>query len=76
VKQAEGEAAAMEVLDVLRSIRNDTHPYEMVFTGSVGLHQVLNMLRKGGYANDPTNDMRTVEVLPLERVMAPHSRSC
>jgi hypothetical protein len=37
----------------------------MVFTGSVGLHQVLKNLRKSGYANDPTNDMRTVEVLPL-----------
>ena len=37
----------------------------MVFTGSVGLHQVLKNLRKGGYANDPTNDMRTVDVLPL-----------
>jgi hypothetical protein len=38
----------------------------MVFTGSVGLHQVLSSLRKGGYANDPTNDMRTVEVPPLD----------
>jgi hypothetical protein len=66
VKQVEGEAAAAEVLDVLRSIRQRHPTIRMVFTGSVGLHQVLNALRKGGYANDPTNDMRTVEVLPLE----------
>jgi hypothetical protein len=66
VKQVEGEAAAMEVLDVLRSIRQRHSAIRMVFTGSVGLHQVLNALRKGGYANDPTNDMRTVEVLPLD----------
>ncbi len=66
VKQTEGEASAMEVLDVLRSIRQGHPAIRMVFTGSVGLHQVLKTLRKGGYANDPTNDMRTVEVLPLD----------
>lgn len=66
VKQAEGEASAMEVLDVLRSIRQAHPTIRMVFTGSVGLHQVLKNLRKSGYANDPTNDMRTVEVLPLD----------
>jgi len=65
VRLAEGEASAMEVLDVLRSIRQGHSAIRMVFTGSVGLHQVLKNLRKGGYANDPTNDMRTVEVLPL-----------
>ena len=66
VKQAEGEAAAMEVLDVLRSIRQRHSAIRMVFAGSIGLHQVLSGLRKTGYANDPTNDMRTVEVPPLD----------
>jgi len=66
VKQTEGEAAAMEVLDVLRSIRQRYPTIRMVFTGSVGLHQVLSGLRKEGYANAPTNDMRTVEVPPLD----------
>lgn len=66
VKRAEGEAAAMEVLDVLRSVRQRHSSIRMVFTGSVGLHQVLTALRKSGYANDPTNDMRTVEVPPLD----------
>ena len=66
VKQAEGEPAAMEVLDVLRSVRQRHSAIRMVFTGSVGLHQVLSGLRKSGYANDPTNDMRTVEVPPLD----------
>jgi hypothetical protein len=67
VKKAEGEAAAMEVLDVLRAIRQEYATIRMVFTGSVGLHQVLSSLRKEGYANAPTNDMRTVEVPPLDR---------
>ena len=38
----------------------------MVFTGSVGIHQVIGSLRKHGYANAPTNDMATIEVPPLE----------
>jgi uncharacterized protein len=66
VNMTEGEAAAMEVLDVLRAVRQQYSTVRMVFTGSVGLHQVLSSLRKGGYANAPTNDMRTVEVPPLD----------
>ena len=38
----------------------------MVFTGSVGLHLVLKGLRKHGYASAPTNDLRTIEVPPLD----------
>lgn len=61
-----GEAAAIEVLDVLRSLRQQREKVRMVFTGSVGLHQVIASLRRGmRYANDPTNDMRIVEVPPL-----------
>jgi hypothetical protein len=37
----------------------------MVFTGSIGLHNVISSLRAGGYANDPTNDMYIVDVPPL-----------
>ena len=66
VKQSSGEQDAMELLDALRALRQ-THPkLRMVFTGSVGIHQVIGSLRKHGYANDPTNDMRTIEVPPLE----------
>jgi hypothetical protein len=65
IKRTSGESAAMEVLDVLRSLRQ-THPtLRMVYTGSIGLHNVLGSLRKAGYANDPTNDMLTEEVPPL-----------
>jgi hypothetical protein len=65
VRQDMGEPAAMEVLDVLRSLRQRHTRLRMVFTGSVGLHQVVKALRAMHYANAPTNDMRAVEVCPL-----------
>jgi hypothetical protein len=66
VQQREGPGAAMEVLDVLRQVRQ-THPtLRMVFTGSIGIHNVLSGLKETGYANAPLNDMRLVDVPPLE----------
>ena len=66
VKAAAGEQSAMELLDTLRALRQKYPNLRMVFTGSVGIHQVIGSLRKHGYANDPTNDMATIEVTPLE----------
>jgi hypothetical protein len=66
VKRRAGEAAAMEILDTLRSLRQTHRELRMVFTGSIGLHNVISSLREGGYANDPTNDMYTVDVPPLD----------
>ncbi len=72
VKGQGGETQAMEVLDVLRTARQ-THPkLRMVFTGSIGLHHVISSLRDSGYANDPTNDMFTDEVPPLDEKDAEH----
>jgi len=42
----------------------------MVFTGSIGLHNVIASLREAGYANDPTNDMQIIDVPPLARADA------
>jgi hypothetical protein len=55
----------MEVLDTLRSIRQDYPQIRMVYTGSIGLHHVVAELRKQGYRNAPTNDLPSVEVEPL-----------
>jgi hypothetical protein len=52
----------MDVLDTLRSLRQTHANLRMIYTGSVGLHHVLAQLRAVGYRNDPTNDMRTVDV--------------
>jgi hypothetical protein len=65
IKQREGEGTAMEVLDTLRSLRQMHSNLRMVFTGSIGLHQVISSLKRSGYANDPTNDMLVEEVPPL-----------
>jgi len=65
IKRRAGEDAAMEVLDTLRSVRQMHPQIRMVFTGSIGLHNVLSVLRSAGYANAPTNDMYTEDVPPL-----------
>lgn len=67
VKKTTGETTAMEVLDTVRSLRQRHGHLRMVFTGSVGLHLIITDLRRAGYANDPTNDMRIEEVPPLEQ---------
>lgn len=67
IKRRVDEAAAMEILDTLRSLRQMHPELRMVFTGSIGLHNVISTLRAVGYANDPTNDMYTVDVPPLMR---------
>jgi hypothetical protein len=65
IKQQSGEAAAIEILDTLRSLRQMHRGLRMVFTGSVGLHNVITSLKRAGYANDPTNDMATEDVPAL-----------
>jgi hypothetical protein len=65
IKQSSGESAAMEVLDLLRSLRQTHESLRMVFTGSIGLHNVLTSLKSAGYANDPVNDMAKIDVPPL-----------
>lgn len=60
-----GDTAAMELLDTLRSIRQMYPAVRMVYTGSIGLHHVLGVLRKAGYTNDPINDMYVQDVPPL-----------
>ena len=65
IKEHHGEGAAMELLDTLRAVRQTHKPIRMFFTGSVGLHNVITSLRKGGYVNAPINDMHVVELPPL-----------
>lgn len=65
IKKKEGENAAMEILDTLRSLRQTYSDLRMVYTGSIGLHNVLTALKRAGYINRPTNDMKTIDVPPL-----------
>ena len=66
IKEREGAQTAMEVLDVLRSLRQMHPKIRMVFTGSIGLHILITSLRSLGYSNDPTNDMDMQDLDPLE----------
>lgn len=63
-----GAEEAMILLDTLRSVRQNFTNVRMVFTGSVGMHQVVQMLRQKGYANAPTNDMAIIEVPALSPI--------
>ena len=65
IKNKEGEERAMEVLDSLRAVRQNYPRCRMVYTGSIGLHNVLTSLKLKGYLNDCINDMLTVDVPTL-----------
>ena len=56
---------AMELLDTLRALRQQHAKLRMVFTGSLGLHHIVRLLKAQGYNNTPVNDMLSVEVEPL-----------
>jgi hypothetical protein len=65
IQKNSGEAVAMEILDTLRSLRQTYPRLRMIYTGSIGLHNVLTSLKRAGYANAPINDMKKVDVPPL-----------
>jgi hypothetical protein len=65
IKQDYSETSAMEVLDTLRALRQMHTDLRMVFTGSIGLHNVITSLKRAGYANAPINDMYLEDVPPL-----------
>ncbi len=67
IRRADGEQAAVEVLDTLRSLRQEHPELRMVFSGSIGLHHVLDCIRDGKMSSEPVNDMYQVEVPPLAR---------
>lgn len=70
IRQDKGASIAMEVLDTLRSIRQDYPQIRMVYTGSIGLHHVVAELKAQGYRNAPTNDLPHVDVEPLNEADA------
>lgn len=70
IRDQQGEHVAMQVLDVLRALRQTHAPLRMVITGSIGLHHVLASLKEKNYGNSPLNDMLEIEVQPLEEADA------
>lgn len=70
IRDREGEPRAMEVLDLLRALRQSHSGLRMIITGSIGLHHVLSSLRDKNYSNSPVNDMAAIEVNPLSETDA------
>jgi hypothetical protein len=71
--ERDGKQTAMEVLDVLRALRQSAttgRGFRMVLCGSIGLHHVVGGLKREGYKNQPVNDMRLVEVPPFDPAVA------
>lgn len=66
IRDREGEQTAMEVLDLLRALRQTHGSLRMVITGSIGLHHVLTSLKDKQYSNSPVNDMAAIDVPPLK----------
>jgi hypothetical protein len=66
IRKRDGEQAAVEVLDTLRSLRQENPDLRMVFTGSIGLHHVLQVIQNAQIPSAPLNDMHSIEVTPLE----------
>lgn len=66
IRRKEGNQAAAQVLDTLRSLRIEKdHRFRVVFTGSIGIHHILNKLTEDGIPSSAVNDMFTITVTPL-----------
>jgi hypothetical protein len=68
VAQRQGEATAMEVLNVLSNLRKDYRTglgFRMVLTGSIGMPHVLSFLKEKGFADQGVSAMLLYDVPPL-----------
>lgn len=65
IARAEGASAVVDLLDVLRGLRQTHANPRLVFTGSIGLHHVVAELQDQDYVHSPLNDMHVIEVPPL-----------
>ena len=70
IEQEGGERIAGEILNLLHTLRAEYPRVRMILTGSVGLHHILNKLRKSGFNNPVNNDMDVLSVTPLDTDIA------
>lgn len=66
IKMQESPEVAANLLDNLRQSRQGYTNIRMIFTGSIGLHHVIKELKSLHLANEPLNDMLTINLPPLE----------
>jgi len=55
-------SSSLQIMDVLRSLRQEQSNLRMVFTGSIGLHHVLNNMTVAQVSSQPVNDMEKIEL--------------
>ncbi|MET0601344.1 MAG: hypothetical protein ABW167_05085 [Baekduia sp.] len=65
IRDTTGALAARQTLDLLRAARESYPQLGMVFSGSVGLHHVVDELRAQGGMWAPVHDMIVVDLPPL-----------
>ena len=53
---------SLRILDSLRALRQEHKNLRMIYTGSIGLHHVLENLTDDTYTSAPTNDMEEVSL--------------
>ncbi|HUB98391.1 MAG TPA: hypothetical protein VMS11_01050 [Solirubrobacterales bacterium] len=65
INRERGAGTARDMLDVLRFVRETYASVRMVFSGSLGIHHVIEKLRLQGGMWVPAHDMAMVDVPPL-----------
>jgi hypothetical protein len=65
VRDNRGPQVARDLLDVLRAVREEHERLRMVFSGSIGLHHVVEGLREAGGMWAPTHEMLPMDLPPL-----------
>jgi len=61
---------SLQILDTLRTLRKEQPKLRMIFTGSIGLHHVLNEITGEHLSAEPVNDMDKVSISPLTKEAA------
>lgn len=69
-KSGTTQNSALQLLDTLRALRHKHPNLRMIYTGSIGLHHVLNQLRGDKLASQPLNDMWQIELHPIAQTDA------
>ena len=65
IRDNQGPLVARQLLDLLRALRESHRSIRMVFSGSLGLHHVVDGLRAQGGMWVPTHDLLVVDLPPL-----------
>lgn len=64
------ENNSLRILDTLRALRQEQENLRMIFTGSIGLHHVIDSITDDTYSSEPTNEMEELGLEPLNNKSA------